>query len=59
MTNEGLAPPLTPLKQIDEALRHEGFAVISAQTVAEFSHVALTELESLTKFWRVCHAILI
>lgn len=51
MTTAGLAPPLTPLKQIDDALRNDGFAVVSAQTVAEFSQVALTQLEGLTKFW--------
>ena len=51
MTTAGLAPPLTPLKQIDDALRNDGFAVVSAQTVAEFSQVTVTQLEGLTKFW--------
>ena len=51
MTTVGLAPPLTPLKQIDQALRNDGYAVVSAQTVAEFSHVALSKLEELNHFW--------
>ena len=51
MTTIGLEPPLTPLRQIDEALRTDGYVVVSAQTVAEFSHVALPSLESLNQFW--------
>jgi hypothetical protein len=51
MTIAGLAPPLTPLKQIDEALRNDGFAVVSAQTVALFSHIELPSLQWLTQFW--------
>lgn len=51
MTTVGLAPPLTPLKQIDEALRNNGFVVVSAETVAQFSHVDLAKLQGLTKFW--------
>ena len=51
MTIAGLAPPLTPLKQIDQALRENGFAVVSAETVAQFSHVDLANLQSLVKFW--------
>ncbi len=51
MTIAGLAPPLTPLKQIDQAMRDDGFAVISAETVAQFSHVDLANLQSLAKFW--------
>ena len=47
----GLAPSLTHLKQIDQALREDGFAVISAETVAQFSHINLTNLQSLTRFW--------
>ena len=52
MTIAGLAPPLTPLKQIDQALRNDGFAVVSAETVAEFSHIALSKLQGLTQFWQ-------
>jgi hypothetical protein len=51
MTVAGLEPPLTPLKQIDQALRKDGFAVLSAETVAQFSHVDLANLQSLTRFW--------
>ena len=51
MTTVGLAPPLTPLKQLDEALRNDGYAVVSAETVAEFSHVALSSLQGLNAFW--------
>lgn len=51
MTTVDLAPPLTPLKQIDEALRNNGFVVVSAETVAQFSHVDLAKLQGLTKFW--------
>ncbi len=51
MTITSLAPPLTPLKQIDEALRNDGFAVVDAKTVAQFSHVELSSLQSLIQFW--------
>lgn len=46
-----LPPPLTPLKQIDHALRSDGFAVVSAETVAQLSHNDLADLQVLTKFW--------
>ncbi|QWD90358.1 2OG-Fe dioxygenase family protein [Polynucleobacter sp. MWH-Braz-FAM2G] len=51
MTPAGLAPPLTPFKQIDQALRDDGFAVVSAETVAEFSKTPLSSLQKLTSFW--------
>lgn len=51
MTIAGLEPPLTPLKQIDQSLRRDGFAVLSAETVAQFSHADLANLQSLTRFW--------
>ncbi len=51
MKISGLAPPLTPLKRIDQAMRDDGFAVISAETVAQFSHVDLANLQSIAKFW--------
>ena len=51
MTIAGFEPPLTPLKQIDQALRKDGFAVLSAETVAQFSQVDLANLQSLTRFW--------
>ena len=51
MTIAGIAPPLTPFKKIDQALRDDGFAVVSAETVAEFSNTTLSSLQNLTKFW--------
>lgn len=51
MTATCLEPPLTPLKQIDQALRDDGFAVMSAETVAQFSNVSLSSLQDLTQFW--------
>ena len=51
MTITGLAPTLTPLKQIDQALRDDGFAVVSAETVAEFSNIDLSKLQDLTRYW--------
>jgi hypothetical protein len=51
MTITNLAPPLTPLKQINDALHNDGFAVISAETVAQFSHVEQDSLQGLTQFW--------
>ncbi len=51
MTIDGLAPPLTPLKQIDQALRNDGFAVVSAETVAQFSHLDLNDLRELASYW--------
>lgn len=51
MTIAGLAPPLTPLREIDQALKVDGYAVVSAQTVAQFSHVELSSLQSLIQFW--------
>ena len=51
MTIAGLAPQLSRLKQIDQALRNDGFVVVSAETVAEFSHVDLSSLQDLMQFW--------
>jgi len=51
MTAANLAPPLTALDQIDRALRDDGFVVVSAQTVAQFSHVDLSSIQELAKFW--------
>lgn len=51
MSISSLPPPLTPLKEIDEALRNDGFAVIAAETVAQFCQVELSSLQSLTQFW--------
>lgn len=51
MSIVGLAPPLTPLKQIDQALRNDGFVVVSADTVAEFCQVDRAQLEGLRSYW--------
>jgi hypothetical protein len=51
MTAFGLPPPLTPLKQVDQALRDDGYVIVSAETVAEFSRVTLANLQDLTQYW--------
>ena len=51
MTNATLAPPLTSVKELAQALRSQGYAVVSAESVAEISKVALENLQSLTQFW--------
>ncbi|ANJ00051.1 hypothetical protein A8O14_08160 [Polynucleobacter wuianus] len=51
MTSANLSPALTPAKDIPEALRADGFAVVSAETVAEISKIPLANLERLTQFW--------
>ena len=51
MSNITLAPILTPARQLADALRADGYVVASAETVAELSDVALSDLQSLTQFW--------
>ena len=51
MTNAMLAPILTPTKNLVDALRTDGYVVISAETVAELSKVALLDLQNLTQYW--------
>ena len=51
MTNATLAPPLTPAKELSEALRTQGYVVASAETVAEISGVDLVKLQDLNQFW--------
>jgi hypothetical protein len=51
MTNATLAPPLTPVKELAQALRSQGYAVVSAETVSEISKVSLPNLQNLSKFW--------
>ena len=51
MTNATLAPPLTPAKELSEALRTQGYVVASAETVAEISGVDLVKLQDLNHFW--------
>ena len=51
MTFSSLAPPLTPTKEIAQSLRENGFAIISAQSVADVCKVPLSSLQALTGFW--------
>jgi hypothetical protein len=51
MTNSTLAPILTPANQLANALRVNGYAVASAETVAELGDLALSDLQNLTQFW--------
>jgi len=51
MTFSSLAPPLTPTKEIAQSLRKNGFAIISAESVAEVCKVPLSSLQDLTGFW--------
>jgi len=51
MTNATLAPELTSAKELAQALRSQGYAVASAETVAEMSKVTLANLLNLTQFW--------
>jgi len=46
-----LAPLLTPCQEITHSLKTNGYAVISAESVAELCHVAVSELETLNHFW--------
>ncbi len=46
-----LAPLLTPCQEIAHSLKTNGYAVISAESVAELCHVAVSELEALNHFW--------
>ncbi len=51
MTLSSLLPPLTPARQLVQSLRDDGFAVVSAQDVAEIAHVDLEQLLNLSQFW--------
>jgi hypothetical protein len=51
MTIVNLSPLLTPAKDLAETLRAEGFAVASAETVAEISHVSTSQLQNLSQYW--------
>jgi hypothetical protein len=46
-----LTPPLTLAKDLSQALRSDGFAVASAETVAELSGVTLAILQTLSRQW--------
>jgi hypothetical protein len=49
MTSAHLSPALTPAKDIPQALRDDGFAVVSAETVAELSKAPIVNLQNLTQ----------
>lgn len=51
MTTSTLSPILTDAKAVPQALRDQGYAVASAETVAEISHVNVSDLLQLTQFW--------
>jgi hypothetical protein len=51
MTIVPLTPPLTQTKELAQALRTDGFAVASAESVAELAHVSLSGLEGLSQYW--------
>ena len=51
MTLSSLLPPLTPVKELPQSLRDQGYAVLSAQDVAKIAHVDLDQLLSLNQFW--------
>lgn len=51
MTLSSLLPPLTPVKELPQSLRDQGYAVLSAQDVAKIAHVDLEQLLSLNQFW--------
>lgn len=51
MNLSSLLPPLTPVKELPQSLRDQGYAVVSAQDVAQIAHVELEQLLNLTQFW--------
>lgn len=51
MTISSLSPPLTPVKELTQSLKDDGFAVVSARDVAQISHVDLEQLLNLSQFW--------
>ena len=51
MTGLNLSPILSGPKEIPRALREDGFAVASAQTVAEICKTSVESLERLNRFW--------
>ena len=51
MTGLNLSPIFTDAKEIPQALREDGFAVASAQTVAQICKTSVESLESLNRFW--------
>ena len=51
MTLATLSPPLTPVKEVPQSLRENGFAIVSADDVAKIAKASLSELMNLTQFW--------
>jgi hypothetical protein len=51
MTLSNLSPPLTPLGELAPSLRGNGFAIISAEDVAQIAGVPLKQLMELNQFW--------
>ena len=51
MTLPSLSPPLTPLTELADSLRGDGFAIVSARDVAQIAHVDLNQLQDLNQFW--------
>ncbi len=46
-----LSPALTPIKDVSDSLRGDGFAIISAEDVAQIAQVPLDSLLELARFW--------
>ena len=51
MTLPSLSSPLTPLTELADSLRGDGFAIVSARDVAQIAHVDLNQLQDLNQFW--------
>ncbi|OZB34021.1 MAG: hypothetical protein B7X60_15260, partial [Polynucleobacter sp. 39-45-136] len=51
MTLPSLTPSLTPAIEVSQSLKQKGFAVISAEDVAQISGVPLEQLMDLIPFW--------
>jgi hypothetical protein len=51
MTILPLAPPLTPIKDLTQALHKNGYVVTSAETVADLAKVPLSSLQALSQYW--------
>ena len=51
MSIQTLSPPLTPPSVLSETIRQQGFAVVSAQTVASLSGTSLNDLNALSSSW--------
>jgi hypothetical protein len=46
-----LSPALTPIKDVSDSLRGDGFAIISAEDVAQIAQAPLDSLLELARFW--------